>query len=278
MDENTKSAPMESGDNRASAIPEQVTSPLGVDSGDPTSADILQNLSEDGAAPVTAAPEVSDAQANTPTPAPSGESSAPGENPSGTEESPGEDLSLQEEKARSYDFLMSDPHLNEIVTNHVAQRMGQVPPQTPQQQPQADEGFVSKAEYDALAKQVQAVVQSTAAERLQQFAREHSDFDKYKDLAGQYVVRHGLPLKEAYLLAKSLNGGTQLTGGGKSAVPPAEAGPGGGGKRVAKTNNSEEAIIREAQEQIAALPQTPRRFEDAVNLAISAAMKAQGLQ
>jgi len=179
------------------------------------------------------------------------------------------DARLQEQ-ANAYEWLMQDPQLSAMINENVSARLGQ----TPQVEPTAvpAESGVTREEFNRLQTELQKVTNQAATKTINDFAAGHPDFiGELRNTTGAFVKQYGLPLPQAYYLAQmQLNGGKPVAQQRTATTLPAESGPGGGGARVA---SGPVDIMAEAQEEVNRLPQSPRRFEDAVGIMIKAAQQ-----
>lgn len=181
------------------------------------------------------------------------------------------------EKAAAFDFIMQDPALASLVNDQINIRLGRKPASSresakPVEKPGTSD-TISRSEFEELRLGMRQLVETLATERLQTFKNAHPDLvNELEVRTGQIISQYGLPLEQAYLLAKAqMNGGVPAGVQRKAAVLPSEAGPGGRrGRSETKPDH-----MQEARKKIERLPRTPRRFEDALDIALRAAMKGQ---
>lgn len=195
---------------------------------------------------------------------------SPQSEPSG----PAQDPHLSE-KAAAYDFINGDPELSVILNDAIARRTGRIPAQ-PETAPTTgtltapqNGETVSRDEFNKLVNTLQHLVVKNAQTEIESFRGSHSDFATVERSVGELVTKHGLPLEQAYLLAKAQNGGQPVSSRPLATVPPAEGSVGGGIRTATPVDPMEEAA-----ELIQQLPRHGRdRLQKALRIAFNGAVK-----
>ncbi len=256
--------PSASSEHRTPATPATFSSPLGSNHPDIDAGTLGAPLGESGAEAVGAAPKPEVV---------AGSPAVPSE-PDATGVQPGQSDSHLQQRADAYDWLMQDPAISAIINENVAARLGQTPQAAAAAAPQQGEPQVTRAEFDQMKADLARTANEGAQRTILDFQATHPDFvpnSQVRNITGAIVRQYGLPLEQAYHLANvQLNGGKPVAASPPATAAPAEAGPGGGGSR---TPAGTPDVMEDVLEQVERLPQSPRRFEDALGLVIKAAQK-----